>query len=61
MLSVLDSDSVQWRYDPVDLAVTFAPIEDAIRPLLNGRHLNSQDRPPGTTFPSSGTAPSSSG
>ena len=46
MLSGLDSESVQWRHDPVDLAATVAPIEEAIRPLLNGRHLNFEvDRP----------------
>jgi PAS domain S-box-containing protein len=39
MLSGLDSETVQWRHDPVDLATTIGPIEDAIRPLLNGRHL----------------------
>ena len=46
MLSGLDSESVQWRHDPVDLAATVAPIEEAIRPLLNGRHLTFEvDRP----------------
>lgn len=46
MLSGLDSDSVAWRHDPVDLAATVGPIEEAIRPLLNGRHLRFEiDRP----------------
>ena len=46
MLSGLDSETVQWRHDPVDLATTIAPIEDAIRPLLTGRRLEfSVDRP----------------
>jgi signal transduction histidine kinase len=40
MLSGLDSETVQWRHDPVDLAVTVSPIEEAIRPLLSGRHLD---------------------
>jgi len=39
MLSGLDSETVQWRHDQVDLAATLGPIEDAIRPLLNGRQL----------------------
>jgi PAS domain S-box-containing protein len=48
MLSGLDSDSVAWRHDPVDLAATVGPIEDAIRPLLNGRRLSFEsDRPAG--------------
>ena len=47
MLSGLDSETVQWRHDPVDLATTVGPIEDAIRPLLNGRSLTFVvDRPP---------------
>lgn len=46
MLSGLDSETVQWRHDPVDLAVTVGPIEDSIRPLLSGRHLDFEiDRP----------------
>jgi signal transduction histidine kinase len=46
MLSSLDSESVQWRHDPVDLAATVSPIEEAIRPLLKGRQLTFQiDRP----------------
>jgi PAS domain S-box-containing protein len=49
MLSSLDSETVQWRHDPVDLAATVSPIEDAIRPLLNGRQLTFQiDRPVST-------------
>ncbi len=51
MLSGLDSDSVAWRHDPVDLAATVGPIEEAIRPLLNGRHLDLRDRPPGLDGP----------
>jgi hypothetical protein len=48
MLSGLDAETVQWRHDPVDLARTLGPIEDAIRPLLNGRHLTLEiDRPLG--------------
>jgi hypothetical protein len=47
MLSGLDSETVQWRHDPVDLAATIGPIEDAIRPLLRGRHLTFEvERPP---------------
>ena len=46
MLSGLDAETVHWRHDPVDLAVTIGPIEEAIRPLLNGRHLTFEvDRP----------------
>jgi signal transduction histidine kinase len=38
---------VQWRHDQVDLAATISPIEEAIRPLLNGRHLSLEvERPP---------------
>jgi PAS domain S-box-containing protein len=46
MLSGLDSETVHWRHDPVDLAATIGPIEDAVRPLFNGRHLTLEiDRP----------------
>ncbi len=46
MLSGLDSETVHWRHDPVDLAATVGPIEEAIRPLLHGRHLTLEiDRP----------------
>jgi PAS domain S-box-containing protein len=46
MLSGLDSETVQWRHDPVDLAATIGPTEEAIRPLLNSRRLTLQvDRP----------------
>ncbi|HET6938423.1 MAG TPA: PAS domain S-box protein, partial [Nocardioides sp.] len=46
MLSGLDSETVQWRHDPVDLATTIGPIEDAVRPLFNGRRLTLEiDRP----------------
>jgi PAS domain S-box-containing protein len=46
MLSGLDSETVQWRHDPIDLATTIGPIEDAIRPLLKGRRLTLDiDRP----------------
>ena len=39
MLSGLDSENVQWKHDPVDLAETLRPVEDAVRPLLKGRDL----------------------
>ena len=46
MLSGLDSETVHWRHDPIDLAATVGPTEEAIRPLLNGRRLSLQvDRP----------------
>ena len=61
MLSGLDSETVQWRHDPVDLAETVRPIEEAIRPLLNGRHLDFEIDRPARRCPSSATAPSSSG
>jgi PAS domain S-box-containing protein len=49
MLSSLDSDTVHWRRDPVDLATTISPIEEAIRPLVNGRQLTFRiDRPVST-------------
>lgn len=48
MLSGLDSDTVQWRHDPVDLAATVGPIEESIRPLLSGRRLTLEvERPDG--------------
>jgi signal transduction histidine kinase len=47
MLSGLDSETVHWRHDPVDLATTIGPIEDAIRPLLTGRHLTFEIERPG--------------
>ncbi|WP_036563960.1 PAS domain S-box protein [Nocardioides halotolerans] len=48
MLSGLDAETVHWRHDAVDLATTIGPIEEAIRPLLNNRHLAfSVDRPAG--------------
>jgi hypothetical protein len=51
MLSGLDSETVQWRQDQVDLATTIGPIEDAIRPLLNGRHLTLEvERPAGAVL-----------
>jgi PAS domain S-box-containing protein len=51
MLSGLDSETVAWRHDPVDLAATLGPIEDAIRPLLNGRHLDFQMSRPNVAIP----------
>ena len=51
MLSGLDSETVHWRHDPVDLAATIGPIEDAIRPLLNGRHLTFEVDRPGNPVP----------
>jgi PAS domain S-box-containing protein len=49
MLSGLDSETVHWRHDPVDLAAAIGPIEEAIRPLLNGRRLTFEiDRPEST-------------
>jgi PAS domain S-box-containing protein len=51
MLSGLDSETVQWRHDAVDLAATIGPIEDAIRPLLNGRHLTFDVDRPGVPVP----------
>ena len=51
MLSGLDSETVHWRHDPVDLAATIGPIEEAIRPLLNGRHLTLEVDRPGVPVP----------
>ncbi len=51
MLSGLDSETVQWRHDPVDLAISVGPIEEAIRPLLNGRHLDFEIDRPGVPVP----------
>jgi signal transduction histidine kinase len=51
MLSGLDSETVQWRHDPVDLATTIGPIEDAVRPLFNGRHLALEIDRPGSAVP----------
>ncbi len=47
MLSGLDADTVLWRQDPVDLAGTIAPVEEAIRPLLHGRDLRFEVSRPG--------------
>ena len=47
MLSGLDSDNVQWKHDPVDLAETLRPVEDAVRPLLKGRDLKLNIQSPG--------------
>ena len=47
MLSGLDADRVEWRRDPVDLAETLRPVEESIRPLLNGRDLDLKLDPPG--------------
>jgi PAS domain S-box-containing protein len=51
MLSGLDSETVHWRHDPVDLAGTIGPIEEAIRPLLNGRDLTLEIDRPGVPVP----------
>jgi len=51
MLSGLDSETVQWRHDQVDLAATISPIEDAIRPLLNGRNLTFEIERPASMVP----------
>jgi PAS domain S-box-containing protein len=51
MLSGLDSDTVHWRHDPVDLAATIGPIEEAIRPLLKSRHLTFTVDRPGIAVP----------
>ena len=51
MLSGLDAETVHWRHDPVDLAATIGPIEEAIRPLLNGRHLTLDVDRPGVPVP----------
>ncbi|WP_298511360.1 PAS domain S-box protein [uncultured Nocardioides sp.] len=51
MLSGLDSDTVHWRHDTVDLADTVGPIEEAIRPLLAGRRLTFDVVPPDTSVP----------
>jgi signal transduction histidine kinase len=51
MLSGLDSETVQWRHDTVDLAATIGPIEEAIRPLLNSRHLTFEVDRPGAAVP----------
>jgi signal transduction histidine kinase len=51
MLSGLDSETVQWRHDQVDLASTISPIEEAIRPLLIGRHLTLEIERPASMVP----------
>jgi PAS domain S-box-containing protein len=51
MLSGLDSETVQWRHDRVDLAATILPVEEAIRPLLNGRHLTFDLERPASMVP----------
>jgi signal transduction histidine kinase len=51
MLSGLDAETVHWRHDPVDLAATIGPIEEAIRPLLNGRRLTFEIDRPGIPVP----------
>jgi hypothetical protein len=51
MLSGLDSETVHWRHDRVDLAAIVGPIEEAIRPLLNGRHLTLEIDRPGIAIP----------
>src|SRR3954452_7428721 len=51
MLSGLDSETVAWRHDPIDLAATISPIEDAIRPLLNGRNLTFEIERPASMVP----------
>ena len=51
MLSGLDSETVQWRHDPVDLATIVAPMADAIRPLLAHRRLTFQVDHPASTVP----------
>jgi PAS domain S-box-containing protein len=54
MLSGLDADRVEWRRDPVDLAETLRPVEESIRPLLNGRDLELKFDPPGRPVPVTG-------
>ena len=51
MLSGLDAETVHWRHDQVDLAATIGPIEEAIRPLLKGRHLTLEVDRPGIPVP----------
>ncbi len=51
LLSGLDSETVYWRHDRVDLAATIGPIEEAIRPLLNGRRLTFEVDRPGAAVP----------
>jgi PAS domain S-box-containing protein len=51
MLSGLDSETVHWRHDAVDLAETVGPIEDSIRPLLKGRRLTLEVDRPARTVP----------
>ncbi len=46
MLSGLDSENVRWKHDPVDLAETLRPVEDAIHPMLKGRNLMLTIEPP---------------
>lgn len=46
LLSGLDAGSLQWKREPVDLAQTLAPVEDAVRPLLAGRDLTVRFDPP---------------
>ena len=40
LLAGLDSGSVEWKRDPVDLTRLLGPAEEAVRPLLAGRRLD---------------------
>lgn len=51
MLSGLDSRTVHWRRDPVDLAAAVASVEDAVRPLLARRRLTLEVRRPDEVVP----------
>ena len=42
MLSGLDSGAAQWERETLDLASILKPVEEAVRPLLAGRHLDLQ-------------------
>ncbi len=39
ILSELESDTSDWQHTPVDLAGLAVHVEEAVRPLLSGRHL----------------------
>ncbi|MEI5674497.1 MULTISPECIES: PAS domain S-box protein [unclassified Nocardioides] len=51
LLSGLDSDNLQWRQEPVDLADILGPVEESVRPLLVGRDLDVSFAAPGGPVP----------
>ncbi|WP_244929117.1 PAS domain S-box protein [Nocardioides sp. W7] len=51
LLSGLGADNLKWKREPVDLAETLAPVEEAIRPLVAGRDLSVTFQPPAGAVP----------